>query len=68
MGESRRDSRREALTTRLRQLILMRETGPKRPAWHRARARLIWRIHEQLAAEPPSEEEHSDDRSEPEGL
>ena len=26
----------------------MRETGPKRAAWHEARMRLIWRLHDQL--------------------
>jgi hypothetical protein len=26
----------------------MRETGPKRAAWHAARARLIWRLHDEL--------------------
>ena len=61
MGESQRDQRRSALTTQLRQLILMRETGPKRSAWHQARARLIWRIHEQLAMEAEAEEGAGDD-------
>jgi hypothetical protein len=41
-------SRRQELHSRLRQLILMRETGPKRAAWHAARARLIWRLHDEL--------------------
>jgi hypothetical protein len=39
----------DRLQAQLRQLILMRETGPKRAAWHMARARLIWRLHEALA-------------------
>jgi len=26
----------------------MRETGPKRAAWHAARARMIWRLHDEL--------------------
>jgi hypothetical protein len=26
----------------------MRETGPKRAAWHEARMRLIWRLHDEL--------------------
>jgi hypothetical protein len=38
----------EQLRARLRQLILMRETGPKRAAWHAARTRLIWRLHDEL--------------------
>ena len=41
---------RMVLRQRLRQLILMRETGPKRPAWHLQRARLIWGLHDTLAA------------------
>jgi hypothetical protein len=41
-------SRRQELHARLRQLILMRETGPKRAAWHAARARMIWRLHDEL--------------------
>jgi hypothetical protein len=36
------------ITARTRQLILMRETGPKRPGWHRARVQLIWRLHDAL--------------------
>jgi hypothetical protein len=36
------------MRAQLRQLILMRETGPKRSAWHAARARLIWRLHDEL--------------------
>ncbi|GAB4170976.1 MAG: hypothetical protein Fur005_32640 [Roseiflexaceae bacterium] len=43
-------SRPELLRLRVRQLILMRETGPKRPAWHRERMRLIWRLHDQIRA------------------
>ena len=42
------DDRQKQLRARLRQLILMRETGPKRAAWHAARARLIWRLHDEL--------------------
>jgi|RhiMetdeSRZDD1v2_1073273.scaffolds.fasta_scaffold301507_2 hypothetical protein len=38
----------EQLHTRLRQLILMRETGPKSAAWHAARMRMIWRLHDEL--------------------
>ena len=41
-------SNQERLRARLRQLILMRETGPKRAAWHAARARLIWRLHAEI--------------------
>lgn len=43
-------SDRSLLHQRLRQLILMRETGPKSAAWHRARMQLIWQLHDALAA------------------
>jgi hypothetical protein len=41
----------------------MRETGPKRAAWHEARARLIWRLHDELRqaeeqAQEPEPENH----------
>jgi hypothetical protein len=49
MNENSTNSRREQLRTRLRQLILLRETGPKNPAWHTARMNLIWRTHDELA-------------------
>jgi hypothetical protein len=48
MAEEQPISNQERLRARLRQLILMRETGPKRAAWHAARARLIWRLHEEI--------------------
>jgi hypothetical protein len=40
--------RKQRIIERTRQLILMRETGPKGRAWHAARVRLIWRLHEEL--------------------
>jgi hypothetical protein len=51
MGEEHASNRREELRTRLRQLILLRETGPKSAAWHAARARLIWRLHDEIKLE-----------------
>ena len=50
----------EQLHARLRQLILMRETGPKSAAWHAARVRMIWRLHDELrlAAELESKTTH----------
>jgi hypothetical protein len=48
MRQQPHNERLERLRTQLRQLILMRETGPKRAAWQAARARLIWQLHEQL--------------------
>lgn len=42
----------DAKTTRIeeavRRLVLMKETGPKSAAWHRARVRTIWRLHRAL--------------------
>jgi hypothetical protein len=29
-------------------LILMKETGPKSAAWHRARVRTLWRLQQQI--------------------
>lgn len=30
-------------------LILMKETGPKSAAWHRARVSTLWRLQQQIA-------------------
>lgn len=49
MKHTSSEDRLNRLQTELRQLILMRETGPKRSAWHAARMRLIWRLHDQIA-------------------
>jgi hypothetical protein len=49
MGKQFVNNQREQLRTRLRQLILLRETGPKSAAWHAARVNLIWRLHAELA-------------------
>lgn len=38
-------SRKGQLTGALRRVILLRETGPKSAAWHRARMQTIWRLH-----------------------
>lgn len=35
----------------LRRVVLLRETGPKSAAWHRARVRTIWRLHRLIALE-----------------
>jgi hypothetical protein len=61
MDEHFINDRREQLRLRLRQLILLRETGPKNPAWHTARMNLIWRTHDELARaiEEASAEEQS---------
>ena len=61
MAEEEPISNGERLRTKLRQLILMRETGPKRAAWHAARARLIWRLHEEIRQEAEAEAAREDD-------
>jgi uncharacterized coiled-coil DUF342 family protein len=48
MSKLNAQQRAQQLHARLRQLILMRETGPKRPAWHAQRMRMIWRLHDEL--------------------
>ena len=37
------------LRSQIRKLVLMRETGPKSAAWHRARVQTIWRLQRQAA-------------------
>jgi len=51
MGKQFVNNRSEQLRTRLRQLILLRETGPKSAAWHTARMNLIWRLHDEIKLE-----------------
>jgi len=60
MSEQISDDRQEQLRAKLRQLILLRETGPKSAAWHMARVRLIWRLHDEL--QRASEELETEDR------
>jgi hypothetical protein len=55
------DSRRGRLTQSLRRVVLLRETGPKSAAWHRARAQTIWRLHRMLEQQPAETTEESDD-------
>ncbi|MEF3274231.1 MAG: hypothetical protein K6356_07500 [Chloroflexus sp.] len=53
-AEERRESvaqRRARLRVALQQIVLLRETGPKSAAWHRARVKTMWRLQQQLAAE-----------------
>jgi hypothetical protein len=38
----------DQLRRQIRQLILLRETGPKSAAWHAARSRLIWRLQDEV--------------------
>ena len=37
------------LEAQIQALILMKETGPKSAAWHRARVRMLWRLQHQVA-------------------
>jgi hypothetical protein len=53
--------RAEHLRRQLRQLILLRETGPKSAAWHAARARMIWRLHDEIKEDQARHDE--DDQS-----
>jgi hypothetical protein len=46
----------------LRRVVLLRETGPKSAAWHRARVRTIWRLHRLLEQPAPL---HPPPREEP---
>jgi hypothetical protein len=39
------ETRGSRLNSALRRVVLLRETGPKSAAWHRARVATIWRLH-----------------------
>lgn len=43
------DARIARLQSYAQSLILMKETGPKSAAWHRARVRTLWRLQQQIA-------------------
>lgn len=47
------EAKRKADT--VRRLVLMKETGPKSAAWHRARVRTIWRLQRELEHKRPAE-------------
>lgn len=56
-GEPATAPERERLNGALRRVVLLKETGPKSAAWHRARVRTIWRLHRLLdEAQPTSSE------------
>lgn len=42
------DTEAKRLQDTVRQLVLMKETGPKSAAWHRARVQMIWRLQRKL--------------------
>ena len=45
---SKLDAEAKHVRDTVRQLVLMKETGPKSAAWHRARVQMIWRLHRKL--------------------
>jgi hypothetical protein len=59
--QEQQEARAAQLGGSLRRVVLLRETGPKSAAWHRARVRTIWRLHRLLeqpaAPQPPPREE-----------
>jgi hypothetical protein len=60
--QDEQETRGARLGGSLRRVVLLRETGPKSAAWHRARVRTIWRLHrllEQRAMSDPPSEEHA---------
>ena len=65
MNQSQRAKR---LQSQIRQLILLRETGPKSAAWHAARARMIWRLHDELKqTDAPEGDQPAEDERPAEG-
>ncbi len=53
----------QRLNGALRRVVLLKETGPKSAAWHRARVSTIWRLHRLLetSAEPRDEDAPAED-------
>ncbi|HEX6290014.1 MAG TPA: hypothetical protein VFZ66_12530 [Herpetosiphonaceae bacterium] len=47
-GRPAPDDEAARLRDTVRRLVLMKETGPKSAAWHRARVQTIWRLHQRL--------------------
>ncbi|NJN16470.1 MAG: hypothetical protein HC822_09465 [Oscillochloris sp.] len=54
--ETMHPDRRERLTSALRRVVLLKETGPKSAAWHRARVQTIWRLHKLLDSRDPDQD------------
>jgi hypothetical protein len=50
----------ENLKLALRRVVLLRETGPKSAAWHRARVQTIWRLHQLLEQKPEVKSQQSE--------
>lgn len=57
--KSELDTEAKHLRDTVRQLVLMKETGPKSAAWHRARVQMIWRLHRQLERSSLPQPEHT---------
>ena len=53
-GRSELDTEADQLRDTVRRLVLMKETGPKSAAWHRARVQMIWRLHRKLEQSSPA--------------
>jgi uncharacterized coiled-coil DUF342 family protein len=59
---SARDDKPARLQDTVRRLVLMKETGPKSAAWHRARVQTIWRLQRMLerqSGSQPSQDRHT---------
>lgn len=54
------DDEADRLEGVVRQLILMRETGPKSAAWHRARVHTIWRLQRAIEQRQQCSAEQND--------
>ena len=57
--KSELDTEAKHLRDTVRQLVLMKETGPKSAAWHRARVQMIWRLHRQLERSAVPQQSHT---------
>jgi hypothetical protein len=56
-------TREAGLRRSLRRVVLLRETGPKSAAWHRARVATIWRLHRLLERADESAPEETPPRA-----
>ena len=54
---TKQSERINRIRSQIQQLILLRETGPKSAAWHAARAKLIWRLHDEIKTQEQLERE-----------
>jgi hypothetical protein len=63
--ESAPDDKAARLRESVQRLVLLKETGPKSAAWHRARVRSIWRLHRALESLPPADQAAGSPRASP---